>query len=78
VAVCEPADLVGRLQARDVAGLMTDADRERLIDSCRTILECAVEREWKVWAAGRMRELIAGRSPQRIEQMETERGLRVS
>lgn len=55
---------------------MSDADRERLIESCRTILECAVEREWKVWAADRMRTLIAERSPKQVDQMEHEQGLR--
>lgn len=55
---------------------MTDADREPLIESCRTILECAVEREWKLWAAERMRELIAERSPRRVREMESSQGLR--
>lgn len=57
-------------------GPMTDEQRERLINSCQTILECAIEREWKVWAADRMRELIAERSPQQVARMECERGLR--
>jgi hypothetical protein len=55
---------------------MSDADRERLIESCQTILECAIEREWKIWAAERMRTLIAERSARQIAHMECERGLR--
>jgi hypothetical protein len=55
---------------------MTDLERERLIESCRTIVECAVEPDWKRWAADRMRELIAERSPQQVEQIERSRGLR--
>lgn len=56
-------------------GSMTDQDRERLIESWRGILECAVEREWKQLAAVRMRELIAERSPDQVAKMERERKL---
>lgn len=57
---------------------MTDLDRERLIESFRTILEVAREKEWKRFAELRMRELIAQRSPEKIREMEESRGLRVS
>lgn len=55
---------------------MTDADRERLIESFRTILEVAREKEWKHIAELRMRELIAQRSPEKVREMEAEMGLR--
>lgn len=54
---------------------MTDADRERLIESYCTILELAVEREWKILAEKAMAALIRERSPQQVERMEHERGL---
>jgi len=57
---------------------MTDTDRERLIESYRTILELAAEREWKELAASAMAQLIKGRSPAQVERMERERGLRAS
>lgn len=57
---------------------MTDTDRERLIESFRTIVEVAREKEWKHIAELRMRELIAQRSPEKIREMEKSRGLRVS
>lgn len=57
---------------------MTDHDSERLIESWRGILECAVEREWKELAVKRMAELIAERSSEQVERMERERGLRAS
>lgn len=61
-----------------VAAAMTDTDRERLIESYRTIVELAVEREWKDLAARAMGRLIAQRSPAQVAKMEHERGLRAS
>lgn len=55
---------------------MTDTDRERLIESFRTIVEVAREKEWKHIAELRMRELIAQRSPEKIREMEAIQGLR--
>lgn len=55
---------------------MTDQDRERLIESYRTILELAAEREWKELAAAAMARLIKERSPAQVARMEHERGLR--
>lgn len=55
---------------------MNDADREKLIEAYRTILELAREREWKHIAECRMRELIAQRSPQQVHRMEVAQGLR--
>lgn len=57
---------------------MTDQERERLIESYRTILELAAEREWKELAAAAMARLIKERSPAQVARMEQERGLRVS
>jgi hypothetical protein len=55
---------------------VTDAERERLIDSYATILELAREPDWKRLAAAEMARLIKERSPQQVEQMEVARGLR--
>lgn len=57
---------------------MTDQERERLIESYATILELAPETDWKRLAAAEMARLIKDRSPQQVEQMERERGLRAS
>lgn len=54
---------------------MTDTDRERLIESFRTIVELAHEKEWKHIAELRMRELIAQRSPEQVREMEAVQGL---
>ena len=70
--------LGGRGRAREARAPMTDTDRERLIESYRTILELAVEREWKDLAASAMARLIKERSPAQVERMERERGLRAS
>lgn len=55
---------------------MTDADRERLIEAWRVVLELEPIEGIKRIAADNMRHLIADRSPQQVEQMERERGLR--
>ncbi len=55
---------------------MTDAERERLIEVYRRVLVDAPDSKTKRVAALRMRELIAQRSPQQVERMERERGLR--
>jgi hypothetical protein len=54
---------------------MTDTDRERLIEAWRVVLELD-EREEKALASQRMSRLIQQRSPQQVERMERERGLR--
>lgn len=63
---------------REGVAAMTDQERERLIDSYATILELAREPDWKRLAAAEMARLIKDRSPQKVEQMERERGLRAS
>lgn len=54
---------------------MTDAERERLIEAWRVILECARERPWKRLALARMTALIEERSACQVERMEAQRGL---
>jgi hypothetical protein len=56
--------------------VMTDRDREELIDAYRVILATEPERLAKDFAMQRMRELIAERSPQQVKRMEEARGLR--
>ena len=58
--------------------VMTDLEREQAIESYRLKLVESRDPLTKRIAALRMKELIAERSPQRIEEMERERGLRVS
>lgn len=69
---------VGRDYRTGEAGAVTDAERERLIESYRTILELSREPDWKRLAAAEMARLIKERSPQQVEQIERERGLRAS
>lgn len=57
---------------------MTDLDREHLIEAYRVALVLEQRPDFKHAAVQRMRELIGERSTERIEQMETERGLRAS
>lgn len=49
---------------------------ELLIESYRVIGTYAPTHEQRVYAFARMAELVARRSPERIERMELERGLR--
>ena len=56
--------------------MMTDRDREELIDAYRVILATEPDRAAKNHAMQRMRELIAERSPQQVKRMEEARGLR--
>lgn len=58
--------------------ILTDAQRERLIEMWRSILEEEKDADLKRLAEGRMRELIAERSPEQVSRMERERGLRAS
>lgn len=57
---------------------MTDEEREEAIESYRLKLVASRDPLTKRIAALRMKELIAERSPERIKQMERERGLRAS
>jgi len=57
---------------------MTDRDREELIDAYRLVLTLEDCPDYRDAAVQRMRYLIAGRTPQIIEAMERERGLRAS
>lgn len=57
---------------------MTDQEREQAIESYRLTLVDSPDPVTKRIAALRMKELIAQRSPQKVEQMERERGLRAS
>jgi len=56
--------------------MMTDHERERLIESYRRVVVDAPDSKAKRIAALRMRELIAQRSTEQVERMERERGLR--
>jgi hypothetical protein len=56
---------------------VSDQERERLIEAWRTVLELD-EPEEKVLASAKMRQLIQQRSPQQVERMERDRGLRAS
>jgi len=58
--------------------MMTDRDREELIDAYRVALALEDRPDYRAAAMQRMRELIAERTPKVIEQMERERGLRPS
>jgi hypothetical protein len=55
---------------------MNDQEREELIEKFRRQMLAAPNREAKIAAAERMRELIAERSPQQVKRMEEARGLR--
>lgn len=55
---------------------MTDIEREQAIEHQRQVMTEATDPHLKRAAFARMRELIEGRSPEQIEQMERERGLR--
>ncbi len=57
---------------------MTDREREEAIESYRLKLVASRDPLTKRIAALRMKELIAERSPQQVELMERERGLRAS
>lgn len=71
------ADLGGSGLNR-VVGVMTDQDRERLIEMWRQIIEFDPDAMAKQAAALRMRSLIADRTLEQVQRMETERGLRAS
>lgn len=53
-----------------------DADLERAIDFQHGLVVTSITREEKLAALEAMRELIARRSAERVEQMEREQGLR--
>lgn len=55
---------------------VTDEQREQLIEKFRLQMVAAPNRESRLAAMERMRELIAERSPQQVERMERECGLR--
>ena len=63
---------------REVNVYMTDQEREQAIERYRQTLVESPDPVTKRIAALRMKELIDQRSPQRVEQMERERGLRTS
>lgn len=54
---------------------MTDAERERLIEAWRTILELEKGIALKRVACANMTALIQGRSPRKVAEMEQERRL---
>lgn len=54
---------------------LTDAERERLIEAHRVVLELEPLHDMQCSAMKRMRALIAQRSPERIREMETAQGL---
>jgi hypothetical protein len=53
-----------------------DEELESLIQAAWQALMDSACRESKVAAAQRMKELVAKRSPERVRQLEIERGLR--
>lgn len=55
---------------------LTDADREELIEAWRKVMVLEPNEALKRIAWGRMAALIGERSPQYVERMERERGLR--
>lgn len=54
---------------------LSDADRERLIEAYRVVLELEPHHDLQAAAMSRMRELIAGRSYKQIREMEAIQGL---
>lgn len=54
---------------------MTDSAREQLIEAYRLVVQLEDERDRKLEAAARMGELIGGRSPQQVREMEAIQGL---
>lgn len=54
---------------------MTDSEREHLIEAYRTILTLEPSFVVKRQAAEAMAELVKGRSPERVRQMERELGI---
>lgn len=56
--------------------IVTDADREQLIEAYRIVLELEPRTDYKHAAAQRMRELIGERSPDQVREMEAIQGLR--
>lgn len=61
---------------RWVDSTMTDQDLEQLIEAWRSVMESDPDQDAKRIAMARMRELIAMRSPEQVQRMERERGLR--
>ena len=57
---------------------MTDLEREQAIERLYQVLVGHELPEVKRAAFAKMRELIEGRSPEQVQKMETERGLRAS
>jgi hypothetical protein len=55
---------------------MTDSEREQAIERQRQLLTESADAAVQRVAFERMCELIAQRSPEQVEQMERERGLR--
>ncbi len=55
---------------------MTDEQREKLIEAWRVVVELDPRHSYKRYAAYAMSALIKQRSPERVAQMEHERGLR--
>jgi hypothetical protein len=55
---------------------MSDETREQLIDAWTVILAHEANHDHQCTAMRRQRELIEERSPEQVERMERERGLR--
>lgn len=64
-----------RLSDENVAPL-TPTELENLIECWRAVLVHETDRDRKVEAQARMRQLIALRSPERVCEMEVAKGLR--
>lgn len=56
---------------------MTDDEREQVIDSLTLLAQSSVDGVRRYWW-DRLREQIAARSPEQVEKMERERGLRAA
>lgn len=54
---------------------MSDADRERLIEAYRLVLELEPRHDFQSAAMQRMRELIGERSAEQVREMEAIQGL---
>lgn len=67
--------MVGRLSPRKLAAVLSDADRERLIEAYRVVLELEPRHDFQAAAMQRMRELIGERSAEQVREMEAIQGL---
>ena len=60
---------------REARAVLSGAERERLIEAYRVVLELEPRHDFQAAAMARMRDLIAERSPEQIREMEAVQGL---